>query len=88
MTLTIRIEDGSPEYENLQQVKEIFSETSATKAIFAALNYAKERKLVEQQVFLLSDKLREEKNRTETLLRKMQMYFDTEQWFRDQILTL
>ncbi|MDL2311891.1 hypothetical protein LJC68_03325 [Bacteroidales bacterium OttesenSCG-928-B11] len=39
-TLTLRIEDNSPECDNLEKIKEVFGEKSSTKAIIKALEYA------------------------------------------------
>ena len=88
MTLTIRIEDGSLEYENLQQVKEIFKEASATKAILAALEYAKGKKVIHQQILDLADKARDQEARADTILRKLSEKAKIDEWLEKQILTL
>jgi len=43
MALTLRIEENPDAAAALEKVKELFGETSATKAIYAALEYAAER---------------------------------------------
>lgn len=41
-TLTLRIDEKSPEHDNLEKVKEIFEEKSCSKAILKSLKYASE----------------------------------------------
>jgi len=88
MTLTLRIEDGSVEYENLQKVKEVFTESSATKAIFAALAYATEKEERYMQMIKLADKARDEHAWVERILSKIQIYFSTEEWLKEESLKL
>ena len=88
MTLTLRIDDNSPEAANLELVKQVFDMSSATKAIFAALEYAKEKKERHQQISDLAKKWREESARADCVLYKVKQYFEIEEWLKEQILTL
>ena len=88
MTLTLRIEDGSPEYKALQQVKELSQNNSATKAIFKALIYAKDIEKHLQEKDKLTEKSNNAEKQLEQVIRKMRDYFATEEYIKDLILKL
>ena len=65
MALTLRIEENPDAAAALEKVKELFGETSATKAIYAALEYATLKEKHQKDIKNLKDMYNVEKNRAD-----------------------
>lgn len=73
-TLTLRIEENSPEHQNLEKVKEIFNCSTNTSAIYKALQYASEKEELRKTMLQTANEYREVSAKMDTMRRKIREY--------------